>query len=49
LNLDYDQFIKDPHIYQMRDVSEYIYSDRDDAYEDINDELSIKTKWRSKH
>lgn len=33
----------------MREMSEYIFSDRDDAYEDINDEISIKSKWRSKH
>ena len=33
----------------MRAVSEYAYSDRDDAYEDMNDELSIKSKWKSKN
>lgn len=32
----------------QREVSEYVYSDKDDAYEDNNDELSIKSKWRSK-
>ena len=32
----------------QREVSEYVYSDKDDAYEDNNDELSIKSKWRRK-
>jgi hypothetical protein len=39
----------DPKFYMMREITEYAFSDRDDAYEDMNDELSIKSKWRSKH
>lgn len=35
-------------MYMQKQLSEYIYSDKDDAYEDLKDEISIKSKWRSK-